>query len=135
MTISEALDRLSRSTFRASFHLRHSDIDYINVQGMDRIRMHAQEFIRLRLAPAEPRNDGKQTPMKGHPVFVAMHACACCCRGCLAKWYKVRKDVPLTGEQQERIVNLLMEWIAKEYHELENENPPSAGINDNNLFS
>ncbi len=29
---------------------------------------------------AEPRNDGKQTPFRGHPVFTAQHATATCCR-------------------------------------------------------
>lgn len=81
---------------------------------MDVIRSHAQDFVRQKLAPAEPLHDGKQTPMHGHPVFIAQHACACCCRGCLNKWYRVPKGVPLTEVQQEKIVNLLMTWIEEE---------------------
>ena len=72
------------------------------------------DFVRTRLAPANIPNDGKQTPMRGHPVFVAQHACACCCRGCLFKWYKVPQGRELTEEEQRRIVNLLMAWIEKE---------------------
>jgi exodeoxyribonuclease V alpha subunit len=81
---------------------------------MDTIREHAADFIAKRIAPAEIPNDGFQTPMKGHPVFKAQHACACCCRGCLNKWYKVPKNVELSRLQQEKIVNLLMARIEKE---------------------
>ena len=112
-TIDETLARLKKSTFRAKFHLTAKDKEYIADKGIDVIRNHAKEFVRTRLAPAQPENDGKQTPMRGHPVFVAQHACACCCRGCLNKWYKVPKDIELTETQQERIVNLLMSWIEK----------------------
>ena len=113
-TINEALERLSRSAFRSRFHLTKKDRDYIKEKGLDTVRRHAEDFVRERLSPAEPENDGKQTPMRGHPVFVAQHACACCCRGCLYKGYKVRKGKALTDAQQTKIVNLLMAWIEKE---------------------
>ena len=113
-TIEETLIRLSKSQFRSGFHLSAKDKKYISEKGMDEIRKHGKDFVAKRLAPAFPDNDGKQTPMRGHPVFVAQHACACCCRGCLNKWYKVPVGVDLTEGQQERIVNLLMAWIEKE---------------------
>ena len=113
-TIDEALEKLSRSAFRSRFHLTKKDRDYINEKGLDTIRRHAEDFVRDRLSPAFPENDGKQTPMRGHPVFIAQHACACCCRGCLYKWYKVREGKALTETQQTKIVNLLMAWIEKE---------------------
>ena len=116
MKIDEALSNLQKSSFRSKFHLSKKDIDYINEKGLDTIRQHAIDFINKRLAPAYISNDGEQTPMKGHPVFIAQHACACCCRGCLNKWYKVKKDVALTEIQQEKIVNLLMTWIEREYN-------------------
>lgn len=113
-TKQEALEKLSKSKFRSSFHLKEKDKQYIQEKGMDTIRSHAQDFVKNKLSDAYPKNDGKQTPMKGHPVFIAQHACGCCCRGCLNKWYKVSKGVPLTEIQQEKIVNLLMAWIEKE---------------------
>lgn len=113
-TIEETLLRLNKSKFRAKFRLSEKDKKYIGEKGMDEIRKHAADFVSKRLAPAFPDNDGKQTPMRGHPVFVAQHACACCCRGCLNKWYRVPLGVELTVNQQERIVNLLMAWIEKE---------------------
>lgn len=114
-TIDQALAKLQTSRFRAKFHLTQKDRDYITEKGMDTIRSHAEDFIAKRLAPAEIPNDGKQTPMRGHPVFLAQHACACCCRGCLEKWYRIPKDRELTEDQQRRIVNLLMTWICREY--------------------
>ena len=110
----QLFQKLGNSKFRSSFHLKQKDIDYFNEKGMDTIRQHARDFIAKREAPAVIPNDGKQTPMKGHPVFIAQHACACCCRGCLNKWYRVPKDVPLSEKQQEKIVKLLMAWIEKE---------------------
>ena len=107
-TIEQTLTRLKQSDFRAKFHLSKKDKEYISQKGMDKIRSHAEDFIRTRLAPKNPENDGKQTPMRGHPVFVAQHACACCCRGCLNKWYKVPLGTALTEKHQEKIVNLLM---------------------------
>ena len=110
----EALYKLSKSKFRSSFHLKQKEKNYIKEKGMDVIKSHACDFVRNKLAPAYPKNDGKQTPMKGHPVFIAQHACACCCRGCLNKWYKVPMGVELTEIQQEKIVNFLMDWIESE---------------------
>ena len=82
-------------------------------KGLETIQRHAADFIRTRLAPASIPNDGKQTPMRGHPVFIAQHACACCCRGCLHKWYHVPVGRELTENEQERIVKLLMAWIER----------------------
>ena len=114
-TIESTFARLSSSPFRMRFHLSPEDRKYIDEKGMDVIRRHADDFIRNRLSPAEIQNDGKQTPMRGHPAFKAQHACACCCRGCLEKWYHVPKGRVLTENEAERIVNLLMAWIEREY--------------------
>ncbi len=114
-TREEAFEKLKKSEFRAKFHLDQKDRAYIEEKGMDTIRMHAADFIRTRLAPAEIPNDGKQTPWRGHPVFKAQHACACCCRGCLNKWYRVPAGTQLSENQQKRIVDFLMAWIEKEY--------------------
>lgn len=110
-TIEQTLARLQKSSFRSRFYLSANDRKYIEDKGIDTIRQHAEDFVRLRLAPSDIPNDGKQTPMRGHPVFIAQHACACCCRGCLNKWYHIPKSRELTKEEQRRIVNLLMAWI------------------------
>ena len=108
------LNDLSKSQFRSRFHLKKKDFDYINDKGMETIKKHAYDFIRTRLAPANPENDGKQTPMKNHPVFVAQHATATCCRECLNRWYKIEKNRELTQEEIDFVVNLIIHWIEKE---------------------
>jgi hypothetical protein len=113
-TIDQTFARLQKSAFRARFHLTDKDRQYIADKGMDTIKRHAADFVRTRLAPANIPNDGKQTPMHGHPVFIAQHACACCCRGCLSKWYHIPPGRELTDNEQERIVRLLMAWIERQ---------------------
>lgn len=109
-----AFERLAKSKFRSRFHLSVADKKYIAEKGIDTIRSHAEDFVRKKLAPAHPLNDGKQTPMRGHPVFKAQHGCACCCRGCMAKWWNVPKGIEIPPERQSRIVDFLMEWIRRE---------------------
>ena len=110
-TVEQALARLQRSAFRAKFHLSEQDRQYIADKGLETIQRHTADFIRMRLAPASIPNDGKQTPMRGHPVFIAQHACACCCRGCLEKWHHIPKNRALTAQEQSDIVELLLDWI------------------------
>ncbi|MDD6381119.1 MAG: ATP-dependent RecD-like DNA helicase, partial [Lachnospiraceae bacterium] len=106
--------RLSRSTFRSRFHLSEKDKEYVKQKGMDTIRSHAEDFVSKRLAPAVIPNDGKQTLMHGHPVFIAQHATACCCRGCLYKWHGIPAGRELTAEEQKYVVDVLMKWIEKQ---------------------
>lgn len=108
--------RLSKSAFRSKFKLGQKDKIYIDDKGIETIESHAKDFISKRLAPAKPDNDGKQTPMKGHPVFVAQHATATCCRGCLKKWHKINDGVELNQSQQDYVVKVIMIWILREYN-------------------
>lgn len=108
-------ERLAQSTFRSGFHLKAKDVDYIRTKGMETIRQHAADFVAKRLAPAYIPNDGKQTPMRGHPVFLAQHATGCCCRGCFSKWHHIPAGRPLTIKEQRYAVSVLMAWIEKEY--------------------
>lgn len=66
-----------------------------------------------REAPAVIPNDGKQTPMKGHSVFIAQHATATCCRECIRKWHKMKPGVELTQIQQDYLVDVIMKWIKR----------------------
>lgn len=119
-TVNDALAKLKESKFRSGFHLSGKDKDYVREKGIETIRKHAQDIISKRLAPKEIPNDGRQTPMRGHPVFIAQHACACCCRGCLNKWYRVPEKTALSETQQQKIVNLLVAWIEEEMKSAEN---------------
>ena len=113
MTKSEAFAWLGKSKFRSRFKLTAEDRAYIDREGLVTIRQHAEDFVRQKLAPAKPEKDGRQTPMRGHPVFKAMHGSAMCCRGCMEKWWHVKRGVPLSDEQKAKAVDFLMAWILR----------------------
>lgn len=110
----QLFERLENSKFRSSFHLKQKDKDYIEEKGLATIRQHAADFIAKREAPAVILNDGKQTPMKGHPVFVAQHATATCCRECIRKWHKIPPGKELSAIQQAYLVDVIMTWLQRE---------------------
>ncbi len=115
---SDILNRLSKSKFRSSFKLTSKDIEYIDRIGLVKIESHARDFIKEKLVPGNPKNDGKQTPFKGHPVFKAQHATATCCRSCLEKWHRIGKNKLLAQDEQDFIISIIMDWIKIEYNRL-----------------
>lgn len=112
--LTNLFERLAKSVFRSRFHLTKKDMDYISEKGMATIRRHAEDFVAKRLAPAIIPNDGRQTPMRGHPVFLAQHATGCCCRGCFYKWHHIPPGRQLTTEEQQYAVTVLMAWIEQQ---------------------
>ncbi len=109
--LEELFKELSKCPFRAGFYLKDKDLDYLNAKGLPVVLNHARDFIGKRLAPATIANDGKQTPFRGHPVFVAQHATACCCRDCLEKWHKIPKGHVLTAAEQDYVITVLARWL------------------------
>ena len=105
---------LAKSAFRRRFHLQAKERAYLGEKGLATVLSHAEEFVRQRLAAAQPHNDGKQTPYRGHPVFIAQHATACCCRGCLAQWHGLPQGVALDETQVAYIVAVLERWLRSE---------------------
>src|SRR5215216_4114044 len=112
--VQEVLSRLSSSPFRSNIHLQQKELEYLRRKGMSEVLNHAADFIEKRLAPAYPANDGKQTPWHNHPVFVAQHATATCCRGCLQKWHQIPKGRALTAEEQQYIVEVIGTWLSQQ---------------------
>lgn len=105
---------LSKSKFRSKFHLKNDSKVYIKNKGLTKIEEHTYDFIKKRLSPKIIPNDGKQTPMRGHPTFIAQHATATCCRNCLYKWHHIPQNKELSKEEIDYIVGLIMCWIKKE---------------------
>lgn len=104
--------KLAKSRFRSGFRLKGKELEYLHSKGIDTILEHGRDFIDTRLAPANPPNDGKQTPMKNHPIFIAQHATATCCRGCLQKWHGIpSKDHELKLQEKEYIMKVLEKWV------------------------
>ena len=104
-------ERLAGSAFRRRFRLGPADRAYLEAKGLETILGHGRDFVDKRLAPAEPLNDGRQTPMRGHPVFVAQHATATCCRSCLAKWHGIPPGRALAGDEKDHILAAIERWL------------------------
>ena len=99
---------------QSKFKLTQKDRDYIATKGLQTIKEHAFQFINSRVDPDFPKNDGKQTPMRGHPIFIAQHATATCCRGCIQKWHGIEKGRVLDEKEVNFFVALIMEWIEQQ---------------------
>ena len=112
--LRDVFARLEGSAFRRGFSLREKEREYLRSRGMETVLLHAADFVAKRLAPAEPVNDGKQTPFKGHPVFVAQHATATCCRGCLEKWHAIPQGRELSADEQTHVVEAIETWLARQ---------------------
>ena len=110
--VQVVLDNLQNSDFRRKIRLGKKEADYLNQKGLETVLKHASDFIQKRLAPAEPANDGKQTPWRNHPVFVAQHATATCCRGCLAKWHNIPKGQELNESEKQHILEIIKRWLS-----------------------
>jgi hypothetical protein len=111
---------MKKSRFRSRFRLSINEQRYLQEKTLPLILQHAQEFLLERIASERPKNDGKQTPMRGHPIFVAQHATATCCRRCLNKWHFIAQGTALNDEQIDYIVTILKRWLVAQDIELTN---------------
>ena len=109
---------LGRSKFRSRFRLSGEEAVYLSQKGLDTILQHARDFVARRLADANPVNDGRQTPMRDHPVFVAQHATGTCCRKCLEKWHHIPKGKPLAETEVDYVVEVLRRWLVAQNVEI-----------------
>ena len=109
--LNELFDALAQSPFRRRMNLGPREREYLASRGLSSVVAHARSLIAQRLAPSQPLNDGKQTPFKGHPVFIAQHATATCCRGCLEKWHFIPKGRELSAEEQDHVVMSIERWL------------------------
>lgn len=107
------LNKLQKSKFRSSFKLTAKDLEYINSKTLNKIEYHCLDFLNKRIKTLS-KKDGKQTPYKGHPVFIAQHATATCCRKCIEKWHKIPKNKELNETEIVYLKNIIMRWIEKE---------------------
>lgn len=121
-SIDQLIERVGRSRFRAKFRLYGRDRAIVDLRGIDTIRVHADRIIGERVAPSAPRNDGRQTPYRGHPVFVAQHATGTCCRTCLARCHGIPAGAALTVVQRGYVVDVICRWIVLQY--LPDQPPP-----------
>jgi hypothetical protein len=109
--------KLARSKQIESLEMGEPEIEYVQSRGLDILRLHATDFVRKRLAPAAPKNDGRQTPLKGHPVFIAQHATGTSDREKLHKFHGIKAGIKLTEKEINYVVSVILRWI-KEQTEL-----------------
>lgn len=109
--LDEVFARLARSAFRGKFRLQGRELAYLQMWGLPHVMKQGEELIRKRLAPAEIPNDGRQTPWRNHPIFVAQHATATCCRGCLEKTHGIAKGHALTAEELRHVLAVIERWL------------------------
>jgi predicted Fe-S protein YdhL (DUF1289 family) len=112
--LDDIFEALGQSSFRRRFRLRGRELEYLRRKGLPVVMEHAADFIEKRLASASPANDGKQTPMRQHPVFIAQHATATCCRGCLSKWHEIPKGRALSDADKQYILEVIKTWLTRE---------------------
>ena len=112
--IEERIDRASARPFGRRFHLRGRERATAELRGPQMMRAHAAEIIAERLAPGAPRKDGRQTPYRNHPVFVAQHATATCCRSCLETWHGIAQGQRLDRAERAYVVEVIGRWIDRE---------------------
>ncbi|HMV47651.1 MAG TPA: DUF4186 domain-containing protein [Blastocatellia bacterium] len=110
--LDELFQALSQSAFRSRFHLAGKELAYLQQHGLAKVMEHAAAFIEQRLAPAQPANDGRQTPLRNHPVFIAQHATATCCRGCLQKWHGIAVGQALSEVEKDYVLRVLERWLS-----------------------
>lgn len=110
--LDEVFARLARSAFRRKFRLQGRELAYLQMWGVAHVMKQARDLIRQRLAPAVIANDGRQTPYRNHPVFVAQHATATCCRGCLEKTHGIARGRALTEEELLHVLAAIERWLA-----------------------
>jgi hypothetical protein len=109
--LNDVFVALADSAFRRRFRLQASERAYLQSKGIATVIEHARDLIDKRLAGAMPINDGRQTPFRGHPVFVAQHATAACCRSCLEKWHGIPRGRALTIHERHHVVAVLERWL------------------------
>jgi hypothetical protein len=112
--LDELFAALAQSRFRSRFRLGSREAAYLEKKGLDVVMSHAADFLRDRLAPAEPKNDGRQTPMRGHPAFIAQHATGACCRSCVAKWHGIAAGQPLSVGEIEQLLAAIRRWLTSQ---------------------
>ena len=116
--IDGVLQSLNRSRFRRRFALGPRERRTVAERGLATVLDHGRSLLRRRLAPAAPDNDGRQTPMRGHPIFIAQHATATCCRSCLHKWHRLPRDRALSEQELDYVLTVIERWLlAQPLHE------------------
>jgi hypothetical protein len=111
--MDDIFSRLERSKFRSGIHLNEKEKIFVVNKGMQKIGEDAYDILDKKIR-IKRDSDGKQTPWHGHPVFVAQHGTATCCRKCIEKWYKIPQNKVLDERETKFFLEIILRWIEKE---------------------
>lgn len=111
--IQSVLAAVAASEYRRRYTLSTTEKSQLRIAGLAKLMKQAEEIIEKQIAPERPVNDGTQTPKKGHPIHVAQHATATCCRRCLAKWHDIPVGHALTRNESDHVLAVLRGWLEK----------------------
>ena len=103
-----------RSKQIPSLTMGEPEKEYVHSRGIDILKLHATDFVRKRIAPATPKNDGRQTPLKGHPVFIAQHATGTSDRIKLKKFHGIEEGAELSETEIAYVVSVIIRWIEEQ---------------------
>jgi hypothetical protein len=81
---------------------------------METVLGHAPVLSSSGRRPRTPPNDGRQTPKRYHPAFIAQRATATCCRGCLQKWRDIPKGRELREDEKLYIRGEIERWLSQQ---------------------
>lgn len=116
--IDQTLFHLAKTKYRRQYVLSPKLKEYCRQTGMEKLRRKAFEIVREKVSSPYYKGEGRQTPLDGHPIYIAMHATGTCCRTCLEVWHSIVSGRRLTEKDIIYIVDTIMEWIKRqlEYH-------------------
>jgi hypothetical protein len=106
--------KLARAKQISSPAMGEPEKEYVLSRGTDILRLHATDFVKKRLAAAAPKNDGRQTPLKGHPVFIAQHATGTSDREKLEKFHGIKAGSELSEKDVAYVVSVILRWIQEQ---------------------
>lgn len=114
MSVDTLFYRLSlcsdRTKHTLSYEQTFDEISMVYTKTKEELFNDAMQIIGEKIK-IKPKNDWYQTPYHGHPVYIAMHATASCCRICLGQWYNISERGTLTIVQMKYIADILLKWI------------------------
>jgi hypothetical protein len=72
--------------------------------------------------------------MRGHPVFIAQHATATCCRKCIQKWHGIEKGRAPNEKVVDYVEALIMGWIVNQLDKRLSVFPKSDNLSTNETY-
>ena len=107
----ELLRRLRASSKHRRVHLGPREYALAERKGIETLKAEARKIVLTRISELRGVSDGRQTPMRGHPVFLAQHATGICCRDCVLEWHGIPKRGVMSAKQLNHLHSVLAAWL------------------------